>query len=375
MPDNDKNLDIFEQHLPLFSVSMLIAITLFLLGTWGCLAIYSATSFGDDPFHYAGRQLLWLGLGMTVMFTIIRIPIEFFHKYLWILAAAVYTPLALVLIFGVRINGMRGWFSLGPVLFQPSELAKAFFLLVLCRIGTEMKPGIKRFIVMFGITMAWVFPVMLEPDFGTALIYLFGFLAVYWLVGGKLRYLLIPLPLAIAGIIAACWNLPYIMDRFKGYWDPAADPTGSGWHIRQFQFTLARGGLTGTGSGENVWSNSYLPLAHSDSVFATLSESVGVIGALPVIFGFLFLTYLFYRLALKCKNRFERIFVMSVGVFFTAQALVHISVNVTLLPPTGLTLPLISYGGSSVLSIMVATGIALGIGGRREAAGDVAFQD
>jgi cell division protein FtsW len=375
MSDKEEKIDYLEHQLPMFSVSMLIAVTIFLLGTWGCLAIYSATSFGDDPFHYAGRQLLWLGLGMTVMLTVVCIPIAFFKKYLWLLSIAVYIPLALVLIFGIRINGMRGWFSLGPALFQPSELAKAFFLLVLCRIGTSMQPGIKRFLIMFGVTMLWVIPVMLEPDFGTAAIYLLGFVGVYWLIGGKIRYLLIPVPLGMVGIVAACWHMPYLLQRLKGFWDPQADPTGSGWHIRQFQFTLARGGLTGSGSGRTIWSNSYLPLAHSDSIFATLSESVGVVGALPVVFGFLFLTYLFYRLALKCKDQFERVFIMSVGVFFTAQALVHISVNVTLLPPTGLTLPLLSYGGSSVISIMVATGIALGIGGRREAAGDLAFQD
>tara|TARA_B100000609_G_C17188265_1_gene420960 strand:- start:402 stop:1535 length:1134 start_codon:yes stop_codon:yes gene_type:complete len=368
-------IDYLDKPMPLFSISMLISIVIFLLGLWGCLAIYSATSFSDSPFYYAGRQLLWLGLGMTVMLTIVRIPVEFFKKYLWMLVVAAYVPLLAVLVFGVRINGMKGWYSIGPLLFQPSEFAKTFFILMLCRIATDMPRGFKRFLVMFGVTLLWTLPIMLEPDFGTAAIYFLGFLAIYWLVGEKLRYLLIPLPFGLAGLVLACYQMPYLLQRFKGFWDPGADPLGSGWHIRQFQFTLARGGFTGSGAGRTIWSNSYLPLAHSDSVFATMAESVGLAGSLPIIVVFLILAYLFYKLSIKCSDKFEKLFVMAVGIFFVVQAFVHISVNVTLLPPTGLTLPLLSYGGSSVISIMVAAGIALGIGGRREAALDVAFSD
>jgi cell division protein FtsW len=340
-----------------FPIVMFIQSLVFLLGLWGCLAIYNSNYLGDSPLFYVGRQLLWLVFGMVVMFLFQRLPFSMLRENAEFLALAAYIPLLAVLIFGVRINGMKGWYSLGFAYIQPSEFAKPFFVLTLCHFGTKMKPGFKRFIMLAAITLLWVIPVLLEPDVGSALIFVLAFAAVYWLLGGALWHLLI-LPLVGVPALAVLIRFnPYIIDRLTGFINPDLDPLGSGWHIRQFQFTLARGGALGAKMGKALWSNAYLPLSHSDSVFASIVESLGVLGAVPVLLLFAAIIYGFYKLALQAKNQYRSVFILGSAMVFALQALVHVSVNVTIFPPTGLTLPILSYGGSSMVSTLLAFGL------------------
>jgi cell division protein FtsW len=165
--------------------------------------------------------------------------------------------------------------------------------------------------------------------------------------------------LGILGLIAVFFTKPYVLERILAFIDPLTDPTGAGWHILQFKYTLARGGLAGRDWGGAVWSNAYLPLSYSDSTFASLTESVGFMGAMPVIIGFCILAYLCYCLSLAVDGEGRRIFVFSVGMLVAAQAFLHMSVNVGLFPPTGITMPMFSYGGSSLVSTMFGFGMVL----------------
>jgi cell division protein FtsW (lipid II flippase) len=186
-----------------------------------------------------------------------------------------------------------------------------------------------------------------------------GFLIVFMISGERLLFLF---PGIIAGLAGAVWiffQKPYVWRRFLAFLDPSIDPRGSGWHILQFKYALARGGFSGRDWGGAVWSNAYLPFSYSDSTFASLTESVGFVGALPVIIGYCVLAYLCYRLSLSTREKSRRVFVFSVGMLVAAQALLHMSVNVGLFPPTGVTLPLFSYGGSSLISTMLGFGMVL----------------
>jgi cell division protein FtsW len=184
-------------------------------------------------------------------------------------------------------------------------------------------------------------------------------LAVYMIAGGSYLLMLIGFLAVIPGVVLIIIEKPYVLTRITGFLNPMDDPMGAGWHILQFQYTLARGGLFGASWGNCLWANSYLPLSYSDSAFAALTEAIGLVGVLPVIFGFTLFAYLGYRMASRTEENIRRIFICSMTSMVTFQAFVHISVNVGLMPPTGITLPMFSYGGSSLLATMIAAGIIL----------------
>ncbi|MFA7229704.1 MAG: FtsW/RodA/SpoVE family cell cycle protein [Victivallaceae bacterium] len=359
----DREMFSFESNnnSPELTMAMTMQILLFVLGLWGCMAIYNSQTLGPSPLYFVGKQLLWLVSGMAILFIVQRIPFSIFRENADLLCLLAYIPLLAVLVFGTRVNGMKGWFSLGfaNINLQPSEFSKPFFILSLCHFGFKYKPGMKRFLTMGLVTLIWVLPIMLQPDFGTAMIYVAGFITVYWLTGGTIWHILLIPTVAIPGITWFLLNNSYALKRISGFLNPALDPLDSGWHIRQFQFTLARGGWMGTKLGKAIWANSYLPLAHSDSVFASMTESLGFIGTMPVILLIATITYIVYRLALLAKNSYRKVFIFGMGGLFAFQALVHISVNVTLIPPTGLTLPILSYGGSSLVATLFGFGILL----------------
>lgn len=342
-----------------FKWSILIAGILFVLGLWGCLAVYSATMIEGVPFYFAGRQLLWLLTGMIALVVCARIPFEFYSRNVMVLTVISLLALLAVLPFGVKINGMRGWYSLGYLLVQPSEIVKPFFLLALCHFALSVKSGWSRLLAMALIAAIWIVPIGLQPDFGTVAVYAAGLIMVYWLSGGAVKPLV---SMAALGIISFCGVLllkPYVWRRFEGFFNPQADPLGSGWHILQFQFAMARGGVSGMSWGKAYWANCYLPLSHSDSVFAAMTEALGMAGVIPVILLFAFLIFAFSKLALHADGAERRIFIAAFGGMTAVQALIHVSVNVTIMPPTGLTLPVLSYGGSSLLATMIGAGIAI----------------
>ena len=355
-----------SENEPLVPLELFIQILLLLLGLWGCMAIYASTSFSPAPFYFAGRQLLWLTIGLMVMFFSSRIPFDFYINNAWRLAIIAYLPLIAVLMIGVEINGMRSWFAIGNRMIQPSEFGKVIYLLLMCSIASTTE-GIKRFGYMLLVAMMWMLPIALQPDFGTVLVYAAGFIIVYWLFGSKLRYI-IALPfIALPFMVYFCLKNPYLIRRLSGYMNPGNDPLGSGWHIRQFQFTIARGGLFGTGTNHAYWTNSYLPLPHSDSMFAGISESLGFIGSAPLLLVMLILLFIVYVIAIKVNNNHERkVFIMATGMLFVFQFMLHVSVNVTMLPPTGVTLPILSYGGSSMIATMLAFGLLLSAASERE---------
>ena len=348
-----------QKETKLFTLPIITTGVLFMMGLWGCLAIYSASGFSEHPFKYAGRQLLWLIIGILVLIISSKIKFRFYEKNIIIIGIIAYISLFGVLINGTSFNGMKGWYNLGICLLQPSEIIKPIYILTLSTIFKNNTTSKKTIIFLPLLTLLWAIPIILQPDFGTLTVYIFGAFAVYLLAGGQKRYLLC---LALLGAIFALYifyTKSYVAARITGYLNPNAHPNGSGWHILQLQYALARGGISGTSWGKALWSNNYLPLAYSDSSFASLTESIGFIGALPVILGFTTLAIAGYKLSQKAKSKSYEIFIFSATTLITAQAFIHMSVNVALLPPTGITLPLFSYGGSSMISTMLCFGMIL----------------
>lgn len=337
-----------------------IPILAFFLALWGGLTIVSSQSAAAQPIWLAGKQLLYLCSGMALMGLAALLP---FEKHLrW---TAGYAATGLICIFalpwlGIRINGMQGWYAIGPFFFQPSELGKAFFLLWMAKVAAMPTSDWGRFLRLGGITALWVLPILLQPDFGTAVVYLGCGGALYLLAGGSWKKFFIG---ATAGLIAAALFIasrPYALRRILAFLDPELDPSGSGWHIRQFQLAIAHGHWFGAKLGQAVWSNAHLPLAYNDSAYATMAETLGFLGALPVV---VFYSLLYYYLLSAAqephRQEVSRLYLAGTGVLLALQALLHMSVNVGLLPPTGLTLPLVSYGGSSMVGTLLMLGIAI----------------
>ena len=357
-----------SEILSLFQLRLITVMLVLLMGIWGCLGIYNATVFSEAPFYFAGKQLLWLFTGIIILFITASTPFKKINDNALYLCAGAYCAIILLFAAGVRINGMKGWFDLHYFYIQPSEIAKPFFILSLCKISdyTARKKlsDAKRFLILSGVTLLWIIPIVLEPDFGTVLVYAAGFVIVYYITDGRFSYLAFLAFLFIISAVVIVMTEPYVAARIKGFLYPEQTSAGAGWHTLQLQYTMARGGLTGQNWGHSLWSNSFLPLPYSDSAFASLVEAIGFLGTLPVIASFCILTYTGCMLGLKTETNLNRTFILSVTYLITFQALLHISVNVTMLPATGITLPLFSYGGSSMLATMLSIGLMLSAAGR-----------
>lgn len=334
------------------------ALLLIVAGLLGCLAIYSSRAFAEKPQLFVFRQLLWLGPGIAIFLISAAVPFRCYRKIAGFGLLLSLAALTVVLFTGHTINGMRGWFDLGFCNLQPSEPAKTFFLLYLCvQCGPCKKMTSGMWIRLFlpGVLTAGL--VMAEPDYGGGAMFFLIFLLVILLNGVKLQHLLLTAGLMLLGSLVFLLMNEYAMFRILGFFNPESD---AAWHIRQFQYTMAHGGWTGADWGAALWSGTFLPLPHTDSLFASIVESTGFLGGSLVIGGFLAMSYAFCYLSWKVKgdNNDRRFFIFSAGALYLIQALIHISVNCVLIPPTGIPLPILSYGGSSLLSVMLTFGIA-----------------
>ncbi len=353
-----------------FRLSPAIAVCL-LLALAGCLAIYNATSHLAHPYYFVYRQLIWLVIGTGALIGCSRVRAGTWCELAWPLAAMAWGLLYTLLMWGATIRGMRGWFRLelpflepvfSPILIQPSELAKPLFVVFLAAIARdpirEDRPGWKQFALWLALASIWLIPIALQPDFGTLAVFVATLLVIYWLQGGRFTHLAVSILAAGVVFVLALLLHPYARRRLAGFLDPAGHASGSGWHIIQFQVTLAHGGVTGT--SQPLWSQHYLPLGYSDSIVATVAERVGLLGIVPLLL--LVLAWLAYGLYLARHQADYRasLIVAGITVMLTVQALLHVSVTLGLLPPTGITFPLLSYGGSSLCATMIAIGILLG---------------
>ncbi|MBN2449456.1 MAG: FtsW/RodA/SpoVE family cell cycle protein [Lentisphaeria bacterium] len=309
-----------------------------------------------------GRQVLWLGLGVIAFLLVSGVRERCCRRLLPFMAGLAYAALVLVLLWGVRINGMRGWFAWRGCFLQPSELAKPVFLLGLAWL-LERTEGRRESWLRGSAPLAlylavWALPIVLQPDFGTLLVYVFTFFALAWAFGQPLRHVCALGAAAAVTAFVAVARHPYISRRFQAFVDPAACPRDAGWHLIQFRRTLASGGAFGRSWESGLWAPNYLPYGYSDSVFASTAEKVGFFGILPLILLIFGLMAYGHAHACRTRSRFRAAVVFGVCCMIAAQALIHLSVNLGLMPPTGITLPLVSYGGSSLLASLVAFGLA-----------------
>ena len=321
-----------------------------------------------DPFYYAKRQFLRILLSLALVWFACRIPLQVWSRNGMALMLGSIVLLACVLIPGVghTVNGATRWLNFGLFTFQVSEVAKLFLIIYLSgyllRRGDEVQNDTMGFIKPMLILAIASGLLVLEPDFGAAAVLLMTGLGLIFLGGVRFgKFVVFVLgTLGIMGLLAV--SSPYRMARITSFLDPWADPFNSGFQLTQSLIAIGSGGWFGTGLGGSVQKLFYLPEAHTDFLFAIYAEEFGFFGQVCLIamFGWFALRcFAIARLALQREQAFGAYLAYGVGLLITLQAIINIGVNMGALPTKGLTLPFVSYGGNSILSMSFAVGLVL----------------
>jgi cell division protein FtsW len=351
-----------------FDQRVLGLVTLALVA-FGLVMVYSATSasaaLGDgDPMSYLKRQAVYALIGLVLMLVAARFD---YHRLRYLAPPLLLVALGLcaaVLVLGPEINGARRWFLLGPASFQPSELAKlALCLFAAVYLARRRAPQtLGELVKPLGFTTAiFCALILLEPDLGTTISLCGMMLAVLLVAGVPIRLLVAASLLAAAMGMLAIWVEPYRRARVFSFLDPWSDAQGAGFQIVQAMIGIGSGGFTGAGLGEGVGKISYLPEAHTDMIFAVIGEELGLVGSLLVIGAFALFAVTGFRIALNCRDRFGKLLAAGVTALICGQAAINLAAVLGIAPLTGIPLPFVSYGGSSLVVLLAGVGILLNI--------------
>lgn len=324
----------------------------------------------DSPFYYLQRQMLFTVIGLLAAGFVYRIRLVQWEKSGVALLGFALFLLVLVLIPGVgkTVNGSTRWISLGLVNLQVSELVKLFLLVYvagyLVRHGEAVRTSVWGFLKpMLMVGLAGLL-LLLEPDFGSTVVIIGTVLAMTFLGGVRFVQFALFMALFSAAALMLVIFSPYRMERLTSFMNPWADPFDTGFQLTQSLIAIGTGGWTGTGLGGSVQKLFYLPESHTDFLFAVLSEEFGFVGVCLVITLYTLLFFRSFKIGLqaeKCGNRFAAYLAYGIGIWLALQAVINIGVNMGLLPTKGLTLPLMSYGGSSLVICCMAIGLLLRI--------------
>ncbi|MBY4850138.1 cell division protein FtsW [Serratia marcescens] len=322
----------------------------------------------DDPFLFAKRDALYLGLAFGLSLVTLRIPMEVWQRYSNVMLLMSIVMLLIVLVVGSSVNGASRWIALGPLRIQPAELLKlslfCYLASYLVRKVEEVRSNFWGFCKPMGVMVVLAVLLLAQPDLGTVVVLFITTLAMLFLAGAKMWQFLAIIGSGVFAVVLLIIAEPYRMRRVTSFWNPWADPFGSGYQLTQSLMAFGRGEFWGQGLGNSVQKLEYLPEAHTDFIFSILGEELGYIGvvlALLMVFFVAFRAMSIGRRALEIDQRFSGFLACAIGVWFSFQALVNVGAAAGMLPTKGLTLPLISYGGSSLLIMSTAIVLLLRI--------------
>jgi cell division protein FtsW len=323
-----------------------------------------------DPFYFLERQFAFGMVGVLCACMLTRVPVQLWDKWSLPLLVLGLTLLLLVLIpgLGATVNGARRWMRIGPMNFQVSELAKVLVLTWVCSYCvrkraelTQSFPGLLKPVALLTVTALLL---LLEPDFGAATVLFATGFAVLFVAGARLRYVIVLVSAAAMAFALLALTSAYRLKRLTGFLHPWDDPFNGGFQLTQSLIAIGRGSWFGVGLGSSVQKLFYLPEAHTDFVFAVLAEELGLVGVVGVLGLFIALVWRAFRIsrmAAQAGMQFQSYLALAFGVWLGLQAIVNIGVNMGVLPTKGLTLPLLSYGRSSLLVSLGWLGVLLRI--------------
>ncbi len=348
------------------------ALTLLLLGL--VMVGSASTSIAERhgyPFYYLMRQTIFISIGVAAALMVARTRLVYWEKAGTVLLLVGMLLLALVLLPGIgggEINGSQRWISLGLFKLQASEPVKLFMVIYmagyLVRHGAEVRASLLGFVKPMLVLALVAVLLLREPDFGATVVVSASVLGMLFLGGARLWPFVALLSVVVAAGAALIWSSPYRLERMTGFMNPWADPFDTGFQLTQALIAFGRGEWLGVGLGASVQKLFYLPEAHTDFLFAVLAEELGLLGSLIVmaLFGLVVVrAYIIGRVAEKGGNLFAAYMAYGLGLWIGLQALINIGVNMGVLPTKGLTLPLMSYGGSSIVVMCIAIALLLRI--------------
>ncbi len=359
-----------ERQRPAWDITLfgatLVLSALGLVMVYSASAVYALSSFGSDT-HFALRQLGYLAAGLVGMLVAINLDYRVYRRWSRHLLLVALVLLVVVLLpgVGVRVGGAQRWFRLGPMSLQPSELAKVELMLYLATILADEDRSLKALstgfvapLVVVGLAAGLT---LLQPDLGTAVLLGLGAMTLMFVAGTRLLHLagaaLIAAPLAWFAVVGTPWRLR----RLMAFFDPEAHKEGAGYQVYEAILTLGSGGLSGVGLGEGQQKLFYLPEAHTDFILPVIGQELGFLGVMAVILLFAVILWRGSKIALGATDPFGRFLAMGFTVVLGFQACMNMAVVVGVMPTKGITLPFVSYGGTSLVTSLFMVGVLLSV--------------
>jgi len=315
----------------------------------------------SDRFYFAKEQIKWLVLGWIVFSVFSFISYKSWYRAAVPILMVTIGLLLAVFIPGISVKalGARRWINLGFTILQPAEFAKLALIIYLSAwFSSKERKRLVPFLFLLGMVVGLI---LLEPDLGTAFIVLMIAILLYFFSGARLMHFLFLVPILFAGVLLLAVVSPYRFARLTSFINPEKDPLGSSYQIRQATLALGSGGIMGVGIGKSRQKYEYLPEANTDSIFAIIGEETGLIGATFVSALYMIILYRGYTIARMATDRFGRFLALGISSWIGLQAMINIAAISALIPLTGVSLPLISYGGSNLVVMLAGLGILMNI--------------
>ena len=366
----DRSVSVTYDFALVWAVLLLLALGLVMVYSSSIAIAEGGRSYGQQPAYFLLRQGAYLVVSFVLAMAAFQVPVAVWQKgalYLFLLGVGL---LALVLIPGVgrEVNGSQRWLSLFVVNFQPSEIMKLFAVIYAAdytvRKAGDMHSVSKGFLPMFGVMFLVGALLLREPDFGAFAVITVIAMGILFLGGMSLRLFVGLILLLVVGFILLIWYSPYRLQRVVGFMDPWADPYGKGYQLSHALIAFGRGEWLGVGLGASVEKLFYLPEAHTDFLLAVIAEELGFVGVLMVILAFSFIVaraFAIGRQASQLEQHFAALAAQGIGIWIGVQTIINMGVNMGVLPTKGLTLPLLSYGGSGIAANCCALAVLLRI--------------
>ena len=350
----------------------ILLLSMIVLAIFGIIMIYSASFVWaeykfNDSFKFVKAQGIFFLVGLFLIYLFLKIDINFLKKKSNLILLGCFLLLVLVLIPGIGTirNGSRSWFGIGGFGIQPSEFSKIGLIIYTSKylannnkLMRSIKQGVLPILLVIG---TFLLLIMLEPDFGTAMVITLTLVVIIFTSGVKLSFFANIGIVGILGIVALIIVAPYRMARIVSFLNPWSDPLGSGFQIIQSLYAIGPGGLLGQGFLQSRQKSFYLPEPQTDFIFSIISEEFGILGVIIVCSLFFIIFYRSIKIALHQSDLFKKYLVFGLAFGIIIQAILNLSVVIGLIPVTGVTLPFLSYGGSSLLVSMASIGIILNI--------------
>ena len=321
----------------------------------------------NDPYKYVKSQFIFFCLGLIVIYIITKLPPSILEKYSNHILIVCFILLILVLIPGIGKvrNGSRSWFGIGPLGIQPSEFSKLGLIIYtskyLAHNNKNIKDIKKSLVPLFIVILIFFALIMLEPDFGTAMVIILTLIVLIYISGPNLSLFIKIGIIGLIGIVILIIIAPYRLKRITAYLNPWQDPLGSGFQIIQSLYAIGPSSILGTGFNNSIQKNFYLPEPQTDFIFSIISEEFGIVGVTLILSLFIIIFYRSIKISLNQTNLFNKYVTFGLSFGILLQVILNILVVTGTIPTTGITLPFLSYGGSSLLISMISIGIILNI--------------